>query len=562
MRFAIDVETTGLTWQSRPYMLSVYDGVAGCVLDLRDKDQRETASRLLSVMTVAVGANTWFDLRMLVCSGILSYRQVERMRVRDVLRDSYSVTGKWVGLKVLAKDVLGIKPEARDEVLEAMRLRRKRCSLVYALTHGFEIWDITAKYCQLDSIMAWNLAEVLPESDTTADKLTLLQTLHGVRVDVERAKRQAATLWLSANEASVKHGACITSPLQIAAKLGIRNADKKALAGRTDDLSVDVLRYREYSKLAEMLEGVVTAQENGYVHPLLSWACVTGRASCSKPNLQNFHNHPVNDIVMREVILADSDGASVVSADFSGIELVLYANATDSEKILTWMRNGEDTHNHLTEMVFGGERAFESVVRSANGKRTDEEVRAVLEACANSVVSAEAQLKCKRSRNINKRLMFGTIYGASVDKIAEIVGIRVSEARELFRTLCHTLPELPAAKRFWSNYVSRHGNVTNMCDRVVGCSKPHAGLNTLIQSSAADIMRAALVDVDRRMKEEKLGRTMFTVHDEVVTSVTKKGANKAAGELIAETMTAAATRLVGFVIKAEATDHGERWGLK
>lgn len=561
MRLAIDVETTGLTWKARPYMLSVYDGKAGCVLDLRDISDRETAMRLLSVMTEVVGANTWFDLRMLVCAGLMSYGQVDRLRVRDVLRDAYMQTGEWAGLKVWGHRLLGIAPEAKDAVLEAMRVHHKRCNVAYALTHGYEVWGVTAHYCQLDSIMAWRLADMLQESDTSADKITLMQTLRGIRVDVDRARRQSADLWAVARAVGERHGPCITSPLQIAAKLGIRNADKKALSARMDELSVDVLRYRNVSKLAEMLDGIVTAQEGGIVHPLLAWQCVTGRASCSAPNLQNLHNHPVEGVVMREIILPDNEDEELVSADYSGIELVLYAHATDSKKILHWLEEGSNPHDNLTELVFGGASAFDSVKLSDRGKHTDEEIWAALQELGNSVVETESRLKCKRSRNINKRLMFGTIYGAQVEKIAEIVGIRVSEARVLFRKLCHTLPELPASKRFFSNFAARNGHVINMCDRKVKCGKPHAAMNSVIQSTAADIMRNAVVKVSAALKAEKLGRMKFTVHDEAVNSV-RKDATEYAGQVIAETMTAAATELVGFVIKAEPTIHGERWGLK
>ena len=564
MRLAIDTETTGLSWKARPYMLSVYDGRNSGCYDLRNTHDYNSVRHLLTVVDEVVGANTWFDLRMLCCIGLLSLDDVQRLCVRDVLRDNYAVTGAWEGLKPIAHRVLGISPDARDRQFEAMRERHKRCNKVYALTHGYEVWDVTAEYCMEDSRMAWMLAEALPESDTTPDKLTLMQTLKGIRIDRDMAHRIVRELRKVGNDLTVEGGGVIHSPLQLAKKLGTRKADKETLKKSKDPLAKTALEFRSTSKLADMFDSITSeADENGIVHPLLRWSCSTGRAACSDPNLQNLHSSAVRDVVLREVILADCQTDTVISADFSGIELVLFAYICDCQRLINWLKDGRDTHSMLTEMVFGGANALESVCASLPDtyNRRELAINALRES-GGSVVGAEKMLTGKsRSRNINKRLMFATIYGAQAAKVSTIVDIPLATGRTLLRRLHGTLPELRHAQEFFASYARQKGFVENACGRRVKCERPHAALNYVIQSSAADIMRRALVRVDDALTTRKIGRTMFTVHDEVVSSV-RKGSDHENGKLICQTMTDAASELVDFTIKADYTIHGNRWGLK
>ena len=560
---ALDTETTGLSWESKPYMLSTYDGIRSRIFDLRDEFNCVRAGIHLLKFNYFIGANTWFDLRMLVCHKILTKEFVASIHVRDVLRDNYVKTGVWAGLKETAKQVLGVMPNARDAQFDAMRNLHPRCNHVYALTHGYEVWDVTAEYCKQDSIMAWNLAKALPQSDTRADKLTLMQTLTGVRISKEFAQRCSRQLRKVGNEITCKHGAIVCSPKQIAARLGTRKADKETLKKlqRTDELANDVLSYRETAKLADMFDGIVKQTDRySRVHPLLSWACATGRASCKCPNLQNLHSQPVRGMVLRNVVLAD-EGQNIVCADYSGIELVLFAHLADCKQIISWLNSGQDAHSNLTELVFGGKNAFQSVKTASNGRHTDKEIEEALHLNGDSVVQTEKALSCSRSRSINKRLMFATIYGAQAQKVSSILSIKIAEARMLLRRLHRALPELRHTQNFLSGFASKHGYVVTMTDRRIDCDSPHKAMNRVIQATAADIIRKALVDVDLWLTDNNMGRVLLTVHDELIASIVAT-MEKRCGEQMTHLMTKAAKRLCGIPISAEYVIHGSCWNTK
>jgi len=570
-KLAIDTETTGLSWKATPYMLSVFDGERSFVYDLRNSMMCKQARKHLLQADTLIGANTWFDLRMLCCKGVLTVTEIERYKVRDVLQDNYIHTGVWTegGLKAVAFNVLKIKPDERDLQFEAMRKLHPRCNRVFALTRGYEAWAETALYCQQDARMAWRLAEVLPEADTSADRLTLLQTLKGIRIDLPFANLCVKVLREIGREVTEKHGILSTSPTKLAQAMGTRNADKEvlkkqALTKDNGELASDVMTYRDTSKMADMFDGIVRqTDDSGRVHPLLQWKCRTGRASCKAPNLQQLHKKPRKGIMLRNVILSDHPQEVLVSADYSGIELVLFAYVAKCKNIIKWLNDGEDSHSHLTEMVFGGNNAFESVRRASAGKHTDEEILRALKVHNNSVVRTEKALECSRSRDLNKRLMFATIYGAQAQKIATTVDIPLAQARALLRRLNRVLPEMKKAQDEYRIDVSKQGWVATLTGRRIGVDSPHKALNSVIQSTAADIMRGALVSVENYLVDNAYGRTLFTVHDEVVCSVSPAWEKvETIAEGICNVMTETATRLCKVEIKADYTIHGERWGVK
>ena len=258
-----------------------------------------------------------------------------------------------------------------------------------------------------------------------------------------------------------------------------------------------ILRYRQISKLLSTyliaMKSMVDAA--GYIHTIFNQAATTtGRLSSSEPNLQNI---PVRDEEGREIRSAfiPSDGNTLISADYSQIELRLMAHYSGDEGLIDAFKRGVDIHAATASKVFGVE---------------------------------ESEVTSKMRRNA-KAVNFGIIYGISDFGLSKNIGCSVKEAREFIEKYLNTYPKIREYMKKSVDFAKEHGYVETAMGRIRALPEIHssnyalrafaerAALNMPLQGTAADIIKLAMIRVYDRLRAESCkAKIILQVHDELI----------------------------------------------
>lgn len=269
------------------------------------------------------------------------------------------------------------------------------------------------------------------------------------------------------------------------------------LAQRGFDLPARVLQYRELTKLKSTYVDALPhlVAEDGRLHTRYHQAvAATGRLSSHDPNLQNI---PIRTDIGRQVRRAfrARDGYRLLVADYSQIELRVLAHISGDEALIDIFRHGGDIHRSTAATVFGVAPALV----------TDEQRRA--------------------SKTIN----FGIIYGMSAFGLARALGIARGEAQAFIDAYFERFPgvrayteQTLASAEETLQVETLYGRVRYIPDirsrnRAVRENARRMAVNARIQGTAADLLKLAMIAVDRRLRAElEAARLLLTVHDELV----------------------------------------------
>ena len=262
-----------------------------------------------------------------------------------------------------------------------------------------------------------------------------------------------------------------------------------------------ILEYRELTKLKSTYADALPRladQATGRIHTSLNQAVTaTGRLSSSEPNLQNI---PIRTEIGREIRKAfvAANGNLLVSADYSQIELRILAHITQDPEMLRAFRNDEDIHTHTACTLFG---------------------------VGPEEVSTEMR---RRAKTIN----FAVIYGMSDFGLSTELGIHPREAKQYISeyfgkfpgVLTYTKDTLARARETGYVYtlLGRRRYVSEIfsSNHNYRMSGERAAVNMPIQGTAADIMKLAMVEMDRRLNTKGFATEMvLQVHDELVFEV-------------------------------------------
>jgi DNA polymerase-1 len=273
------------------------------------------------------------------------------------------------------------------------------------------------------------------------------------------------------------------------------------LAAQTEhDLPVIMLRHREQAKLRVTVEGLVkTVAPDGRIHTTFSQTvAATGRLSSTDPNLQNVPIRTDEGRAIRRGFVVGEGYESLLTADYSQIELRVMAHLSEDEGLIAAFTSGEDLHTTVGSQVF-------SVPRDQ--------------------VDAEMRRKIKA-------MSYGLAYGLSAFGLSQQLGIEAAEARALMdtyferfggvRDYLHRVVEeargtgytetLLGRRRYLPDLNSDNRQRREMAERMA--------LNAPIQGSAADIVKIAMLRVDRALAGASLrSRMLLQVHDEIVLEV-------------------------------------------
>lgn len=377
---------------------------------------------------------------------------------------------------------------------------------------------------QLEQVLKDKLAQENGESVYKDLDLPLISILYkmedlGIKLDTSLLKDQSETLQIDIRklEKSIFEMAGetfnISSPKQLAQVLFEKlklNPIKKTKTGYSTDSDVLeklenehpiarlVIEYRELSKLkstyVDALPMLVAPDHR--IHTVFhQTVTTTGRLSSSNPNLQNIPIRTERGNAIRKAFIAQ-EGYELVSADYSQIELRVLAHVTEDAGLVKAFEKDLDIHAATASEVFGIEL---------------------------SEVTSD-------QRRIAKAVNFGLAYGMGPHGLAENLGISRGEASEIIKKY---FMKFPGVKKYMSECIeiakskgyvetlfgrrryapelqSKNAMVRNFGERAV--------INAPMQGTAADIVKKAMIDIDRSLEI----RMLLQVHDELIFEVPKK----------------------------------------
>lgn len=299
-----------------------------------------------------------------------------------------------------------------------------------------------------------------------------------------------------------------------------------------------VLRYRGVKKLISTYVEALPLLVNpisGRIHTSFNQAVTaTGRLSSTNPNLQNI---PVRDQMgrrIREAFIPSDEEHLLLSADYSQVELRLMAHLSGDPSLVEAFRQGEDIHAATAAKLY-----HKSIAEVTSEER-------------------------RRAKTAN----FGIIYGISAFGLAQRLDIPRGEARELIEGYFATYPKVKeymervvgearqlgyvttifGRRRFLSDISSRNAVARGVAER--------NAINAPIQGSAADIMKLAMVEIQRRFRAEGIRSQMILqVHDEVIVDVLKQE-REAVERIVREAMESVADLAVPLISEAGV---GNNW---
>jgi DNA polymerase-1 len=300
------------------------------------------------------------------------------------------------------------------------------------------------------------------------------------------------------------------------------------LAGRGYPIAELLLRYRELTKLkstyVDALPTLVGA--DGRLHTRFNQAvAATGRLSSANPNLQNIPIRTELGQRIRKSFIAPP-GRFLLVADYSQIELRILAHIAEERALIDAFQAGEDIHRSTAATVF----------------------------------NVSPQLVGPDQRRAAKVINFGILYGMSAFGLSQNLGISTKEADKFITAY---MDRYPGVKRYIEETLAsaeREGKVTTLYNRVrwlpdiqsknrnLRENARRMAINARIQGTAADLLKLAMIAVDRRLKKENPGaRLLLTVHDELVLEVAE-GEVEAVAKIVREEMEGVAELAVPLVV--------------
>jgi DNA polymerase-1 len=530
--FAWDIETTALEFFKAELVgLSIALEDAGYYIPFRfpaadsgrfqltwDEFKKVMAGIFSAAQLKKTGHNLKFDMLHLLRHG-LAVEGVEH----DTMIMSYLLfpNRRFHQLKELSAEFLGVRQTTFEELVGKGKNQVE-----------IEAVDVqqVARYCLADSMLAAQLAgKLLPlleqkkllslyrEIEIPLVEVLLHMEWHGIKVDREFLKGAAARLkeQIAASEKEIQQMAGydlnLNSSQQLAEllfqkmNLPLSKKTRKTKAQSTD---IDVLNelkgfpivekiiaYRTYKKLlSTYVQGLLdNRDEHDRVHTSFNQTITaTGRLSSSNPNLQNIPVGEIAAINLRRAFVA-AEKRLLLSADYSQIELRVMAHFSRDENLLKAFASGMDIHQQTADLVFGAD-----------------------------LFSPRGELR-RRAKIIN----FSIMYGSGAFSLAKELGVSYGEAKAFIERY---FEKYSGVKRFIDGVIAaaeKDPEVRTISGRVrpipeiLSSNRPvkengnRMAINTIIQGSAADIIKIAMIRIHEHLKP-MASRLILQVHDELV----------------------------------------------
>ena len=297
-----------------------------------------------------------------------------------------------------------------------------------------------------------------------------------------------------------------------------------------------LLAHREYQKMKTTLEGLIKAVgDDGRIHTTFQQTMTsTGRLSSTDPNLQNIPIRTPAGKKIRSAFTVGTNYETLLTADYSQIEMRVMAHLSNDPGLITAYNNGEDLHNYVGAKVFD---------------------------VPPSGVTPELRRKVKT-------LSYGLVYGLSAFGLSQQLNIPAGEAKQIMENYFH---RFGGVKHYLDTVVTqarKDGYTATLFDRrrylpeltstnrATRENAERAALNAPIQGTAADIIKIAMLRIHHELKKTNAkSRVLLQVHDELVVEIAP-GELTTVKKLIEHEMDNAITLKVPLEV---STGHGPNW---
>lgn len=523
----LDTETTGLDALNAELvgMSFALDAEQGYYLPIpedREEAQKvlETLRPLLERPSLKIGQNIKYDLQILHRYGITLGGAYFDTMIADYLYKPEMAHG----LDALAERYLGYKMMSFEEMIAPQKRTQFDLRQVPIERLGL--------YASEDALITYRLYEELAPKLQQEGLGSLMYELEmpllpilaemeriGIRIDREGLNEQSAELSHKLSQIEqdiytlVGHEFNINSPMQVGGvlfdELKLSSKVKRTKGGNysTSEAVLEKLsgehpvvdKLLEYRGLKKLLSTYIDAfpellDKEDKLHTTFNQAVVAmGRISSTNPNIQNIPIRTPEGRTIRKVFVAEPD-CLFLSADYSQIELRLMAHLSGDEALIEAFRQGQDIHQATAARI--------------NGVALD-------------AVTSDMRRQAKTAN-------FGIIYGISAFGLSEQLKISRSEAARLIEGYFASYPKVDAYMKRVVYEAQSKGYVETLCGRrrylaeinsenatLRGHAERYA-INAPLQGTAADIIKRAMVAIDREIKRRGLrSRMILQVHDEL-----------------------------------------------
>jgi len=264
-----------------------------------------------------------------------------------------------------------------------------------------------------------------------------------------------------------------------------------------------VLEWRQVSKLkstyTDALQEHISKKTNRVHTSFLLAATNTGRLASSDPNLQNIPIKTLDGKEIRKAFIAEKNNV-LISADYNQIEMRILADMADVKELKKAFKNNQDIHSLTASQVF-----------DVPINKVSEDYR-------------------RKAKAIN----FGIIYGITQYGLAKQISVSNTEALNFINSYFNKFPEIKDYMNATVKTCRKQGYVTNIFGRRIHLRgindknfsirsfQERAAINAPIQGSAADIIRLAMIKIDKILEENQRAKMLLQIHDELIFECLKK----------------------------------------
>ncbi len=285
-------------------------------------------------------------------------------------------------------------------------------------------------------------------------------------------------------------------------KKGSTAADVLEALAEEHPVAKHILDYRTLEKLRstyiEALPKSVNS-ETGRIHCTFNQSVTaTGRLSCQDPNLQNIPIRSKEGIAIRACFKPQKKGWSFIGADYSQIELRILAHFSEDEELVRAFQGGRDIHTHTASLVFG---------------------------VPEKEVTAEM-------RDAAKAVNFGIVYGQGPFGLSQQLHISQREASEFIKKYFERYPRVSDYLEWCKEQARKTGVAKTLTGRqrpipeitnknpMIRAAAERLAVNTPLQGTAADLIKMAMIEIDKDILEKNLeGQMILQIHDELIFEV-------------------------------------------
>jgi DNA polymerase I len=472
-----------------------------------------------------IGQNIKFDF-------IILYKQgINMSSMEDTMLMSYVLdAGKnRHNMDILSEIHLGHKTISFKEIVGTGKkeINFRDVELHKAMEYAAEDADITYRLYKIfsKSLKLEKLSNIYEIFEKPLIKILAFMEIEGIKIDnnflkvlsdkfekkIKKLEKEIFKISKKEfNIASPKQlGEIIYNELKIAVLKKTKKGSFATSASVLEDLAFKghklpqlILDWRQVSKLKNTYSDSLPEHINPTtkrVHTsFLLAATTTGRLASSDPNLQNIPIKSEDGKDIRKAFIAEK-GFTLISADYNQIEMRILADLADVKELKKAFKNNEDIHSLTASQVF-----------NIDIKKVDQDMR-------------------RKAKAIN----FGIIYGISQYGLAKQINVSNHEAKEFLNAYFLKFPEIKIYMESTIKYCRKAGYVNNIFGRRshfngindknfnVRNFQERAAINAPIQGSASEIMRLAMIRLNKRLKslKENKSKILLQIHDELIFEV-------------------------------------------